>query len=291
MEDWIKAGKIASKAREYGCSLIVEGEKLETVMDKVEEFILKEGAKPAFPAQISLNNIAAHYTSPPGDVLVFEKGDICKLDLGVCVNGAIADTAITKEIGDKNKELVEASKAALDAAIKIIKPGIQLKEIGKVIEKEITSRGFNPIRNLSGHGLGEYQIHTGDSIPNYDNGDETELKEGDTIAIEPFATTGNGFIKEGKLSTIYRVVNTKPTRSPTSRKVFAHIIEEYKTLPFCLRQLNKKFNQMQVRLAINELERAGNLYHYTQLPEASDGLVSQHEHTLIVKEKPIVTTL
>jgi len=100
----------------------------------------------------------------------------------------------------------------------------------------------------------------------------------------------DAFQRSIKLSSIFRVINTKPIRSPTSRKVFAHIIEKYKSLPFCIRQLTKQFKPAEVRLAIHELEKAGNLFHYTQLPESSGGLVSQNEHTIIVKETPIVTT-
>jgi methionyl aminopeptidase len=290
MEDWIKAGKIASEARKYGYSLIKVGASIKEVQDKIEAFIEEKNAIPAFPAQISLNSLAAHYTSTSEDKTLFKEGDLAKLDLGVCINGAIADTAITKDLGN-NKKLVEASKAAFTEAAKLAKPGTELREIGKVIEETITSYGFNPIRNLSGHGLGEYQIHTGNTIPNFDNGDKTKLKENQTIAIEPFATTGDGLIKEGKPSTIYMLVNSKPVRSPTSRKVLAHILEKYKTLPFCTRQLNKAFSPVQVTLAIRDLEKVGNLHHFTQLPEKSNGLVSQHEHTIIVKEKPIITTL
>jgi len=291
MDNWIKAGKIASKARTYGYSLIKEGVIIREVLDKIEAFIEKEGGKAAFPAQISINQIAAHYTSLPSDILTFQKGDICKLDLGVSIEGAIADTAITKEIGNKNQKLVEASKIALEEALKLIKPGVELNTIGKKINEVITSYGFNPIKNLSGHELGEYQVHTGISIPNYNDGNKTLLKENQIIAIEPFATTGEGFVKEGKPSTIYRLINTKPIRSPSSRKIQKYLEEEFKTLPFCIRQLTKKFSQPQVSLAIRELEKAGNIYQYPQLPEKSNGLVSQHEHTVIVKDKPIITTL
>ena len=290
MEDWITAGKIASEARKYGYNLIIEGASMKEVLDKIEAFIEENKAIPAFPVQISLNSLAAHYTSTSTDETVFQKGDLAKLDLGVSVNGAIADTAITKDLGN-NKKLVEASKAALEKAVKIAKPGTELREIGKVIEDTIKSYGYNPIKNLSGHGLAKYQIHTGNTIPNFDNKDKTKLKENQTIAIEPFATTGDGYIKEGKPSTIYMLINSKPVRSPTSRKVLAHIQEKYQTLPFCPRQLEKTFAPLQVNLAIKELTKAGNLHHFTQLSEKTNGLVSQHEHTVIVKDNPIITTL
>jgi len=292
MDNWIEAGKIASKARNYGYDLLIEGAKLIDILEKVENYILENNGKPAFPPQISLNNIAAHYCSPIEDDTILKKGDIAKLDLGVHIEGAIADTAITREIStNTNKKLIQASEEALQEAIKLVKPGVELREIGKKINKIITSYGFNPIRNLSGHGIDRYEVHSGLTIPNYDNGDTTKLKENQVIALEPFATTGKGMIKEGKPSRIYRLGEPGPIRDNTSRQILEYIKQEFKTLPFCERQLLKKFKPFQIRFALQRLSNEDIIHQYTQLPEESDGIVSQTEHTIIVKEKSIVTTL
>ena len=90
------------------------------------------GGKPAFPTQLSINEIAAHYNPFVNDETKFKEGDLVKLDLGVHINGAVADIAVTVDLGD-HAALVKASKDALQAAIDFIKPGVELREVGKVI--------------------------------------------------------------------------------------------------------------------------------------------------------------
>ena len=286
MKDWIKAGEIASSAREYGKKLIKVGASHLEVTEKIEAKIISLGGEIAFPTQISINNIAAHYTSLfEGDVK-FKEGAVCKLDLGVHVNGAIGDTAVTVDLGS-NDSLVKASLNALNAAIKIAKPGVSVNEIGKVIHKEITSLGFSPIVNLGGHGLDKWKIHTAPSIPNFDNGDKTKLVEGQVIAIEPFASNGSGLIFEGKGSEIYQLEKEGNIRDANARKILKFVSEKYKTLPFAKRQL--PFNKLQLTVGLSALKRNGFLHEYGVLPEKKEGsLVSQHEHTLIIGDR--VTT-
>lgn len=285
MDDWIKAGEIAGKARDFGVKLIKKGEKLIIVTEKVEEKIYELGGKLAFPTQISRNEVAAHYNAFVNDETVFDN-DIVKIDVGVQINGAIGDTATTVDLTGENEALVKASRDALNNALKIVKPGVKLNEIGRVIQETISNAGFAPIRNLCGHGLGEYQIHDSPSVPNFDNGDETELEGGQTIAIEPFASTGSGIVVEGKESEIYKFLEKKPTRNPMARKVMAFIEEEYNGLPFAKRHLFKKFGN--VNLALKLLERGGILHQYHHLVDKTKGLVSQAEHSVIVGKK--VTT-
>ena len=186
IENHIKAGKIASEALQYGKSLIKSGTKVIDVLDAVENKIIELGGEMAFPAQISLDQFAAHSCSDLIDETVLAK-QVVKLDVGVHIEGQIADNALTVDLSGKYEDLVKASRDALNNALKIVKAGVELREIGKVIEDTIKSYGFEPVRNLSGHGLGLYQIHTNPSIPNFDNGSNVKLKEGDVIAIEPFA--------------------------------------------------------------------------------------------------------
>ena len=88
------------------------------------------------------------------------------------------------------------------------------------------------------HLLKEYKVHGELTIPNYDNGDNTSLKEGMIVAIEPFATTGEGIVVEGKPSSIFRLEHKKPTRDANARKAIEFIENEFKTLPFSKRNLN-----------------------------------------------------
>lgn len=283
-QDWEKAGKIASEAREFGKKLIKEGASLIEVTEKIEEKIISLGGQLAFPAQISLNEVAAHYNALVDEKIIFGK-DIAKLDIGVHINGAIGDTACTVDLTGENKDLVKASEEALKNALKMVKPGVKVNEIGFKIHETITSYGFSPIRNLCGHGLGLFNIHDKPSIPNFDNGDETVLEKDDVIAIEPFATKGSGIVIEGKNSEIYRFVRRKATRNPNARKIMDFIEKEFKELPFSKRILTKKFGNVTLPLLL--LEKDGIIDQYKQLVERSKGLVSQAEHSVVVGKKVI----
>lgn len=288
MDNWKKAGKIAGEALEYGKKLVKPGISLLEVADKIEEKIIKSGAKPAFPVNISLNEVAAHSVPGYKDQRVFKKGDIVKLDVGAHIEGCIGDTAVTVDLGD-NKNLVKASEEALNEAIKLCKPGVKLGEIGRVIQEKIQGYGFSPIKNLSGHEIKEYTQHAGMTIPNYDNKSDIKLKENQVIAIEPFATTGSGLIFEGKPSGVYKLESDRNTRNPLAREILKFIKEEYKTLPFAKKWILNKFG-LKGNFALNILEKEKIIYSYSELPEKAKGLVSQAEHTVLVKDKPIILT-
>jgi len=279
-EKYIKAGKIASEALEFAKSLVKPGVKLVDVCDKTEEKIKELGGSLAFPVQVSLDDTAAHFCPDEDDETVFEKQVVC-IDVGVHVDGFIGDNALTIDLSKENEDLVKASREALDNAIKILKPGIKLNEIGKTIHETITKYNFSPVRNLSGHGLEEYGIHTKPTIPNYDNGDETELKENDIIAIEPFASKGAGIIYESGDGTVFALINKKPVRNMMARNVLKEI-ETYNDLPFCKRWLTKKFGIAKVNFALRELKQLEIIRDYPPLVDKAHGLVSQAEHTVLI---------
>jgi len=282
------AGKTAAEILDYGKKLIKPGVKLKEVTNKIEEKIYSMKATPAFPPQLSLNSIAAHYYSDNKDETEFKEADLVKLDIGIHIRGNIADTAATVDLSQNNEEIVKASKEALDAALKLFIPGTKLRVIGKEIEAVIKSHGFNPIKNLSGHEIKAYDLHAGLTVPNFDNKDETKLEDGQVFAVEPFATTGDGYVKDGKLSGIYFLVNPKNVRS--GREVLNFIADNFQTLPFHKKYLVKKFGEFKTNFALRILERDEIIHQYNQLVERSNGLVSQAEHTVIVKDKPIITT-
>ncbi|MBS3117478.1 type II methionyl aminopeptidase [Candidatus Woesearchaeota archaeon] len=283
--EWLKAGMAASAALWFGEKLIKPGVKVLEVAEKVEEKIKDMGAKCAFPANISINSVAAHYCAMPKDPLEFKEGDIIKLDVGAHVNGCIADNATTISL-TKDKDLEKAARKALDQAIKVIQPGTQVRQIGQVIEETIKGCGFNPIRNLGGHSIEKYIVHAGVFIPNYDNGDKRTLSEGMTIALEPFATTGMGMVKNGKPSGIYRLIRKKPVRNQAARKILETVEKEYKTLPWAKRWIRTPMAEF----AISLLEKEEAINQYAQLVEQTGGVVSQAEHAMIVKDKPLILT-
>jgi methionyl aminopeptidase len=291
IDDYIKAGRIAAEAREYGKSLIKIGENLLEVTEKIEEKIISLGGDFAFPPQISINSIAAHFCPDSDDKIIFKEGDVVKIDVGVHINGCVGDTASTVILGNdpELKKLQEASREALNQAIKLIKPGMKIGEIGKAIEETIRNKGFNPVINLSGHGLNKYIIHDSPSIPNIDNKSQETLKEGQVIAIEPFASTGSGIVYESGNSTLFALGEIKPVRSPMTREVLRSL-EEYNGLPFTKRWLVKKHGLGKTSFALREMKILDMIREYPPLQDKAKGLVSQAEHTIIVKEKPIITT-
>ncbi len=291
IEDWTKAGKIASEVRQYGRTLIKEGASLLEVTETVEKKIMQLNGKIAFPVQISRNNIAAHYCPDIEDKTVFQRGDVIKIDVGVHINGCIGDTACTVYLGDDPKiiELVRASEEALESAIKNIRNGIFIGEIGALIQKAISSHGFAPIRNLSGHGLEKFAVHSSPNIPNFATGDRNKVEE-QVIAIEPFATNGAGIVVEGTTANVFSLVNKKPVRDNISRAVLKKI-DEYEGLPFARRWLEQEFSKPKADFALRQLLRQEIIQQYPPLSDMGKGLVSQAEHTLIVSDKIIVTTL
>ena len=287
-KDYLKAGKIAAEALKYGASLIKPGASWIEIADKIEKKIVDLGGGIAFPAQMSLNDVAAHFIPGLGEDIILKDEIIC-LDVGAHVNGAIADNACTIDLSGKHAELVKASREALDEAIKLVKPGVEVRKIGEKIHEIITSYGFSPVRNLCGHGVGPYQIHTIPSLPNFDNGNTTKLEKDQVIAIEPFASTGAGLIYESGEPTVFELANKKPVRSMITRQVLKEI-EGFKGLPFTLRWLTKKFGEPKVKFALREMRQMKMLREHPSLVDKNHGLVSQAEHTMIVKDKTVITT-
>src|SRR3989338_4274576 len=295
-EKILKAGKIASEVKEYAKTIIKKQMLLLEIAEKIEKKIIELGGKPAFPVNTSINEIAAHYTPSADDSSVAH--GLLKIDLGVHIDGWIADTAISFDLenSEQNKKLIQASKDALENAIELVSKKIEKKEIittgeiGKKIQETIESKGFLPIINLSGHQIERYNLHAGLTIPNIDN-KSTEIIKPGLYAIEPFATNGNGKIRDGKPSGIYMLTNSKNPRTPIAREVLNYIAEEYQTLPFCSRWLVKKFNTKAL-FALKELEANGNLHQFSQLIEISNSKVSQTEHTIFIDEngEVVVTT-
>ncbi len=286
LESYKKAGKIAAEALVYGKEMIKPGAKMVEVCDAVEDKIVSLGGGIAFPAQISCNEIVAHYCPTEECDIVFEDQVAC-LDVGVHVGGYIGDNAVTVDLSGKYSELVKASREALNAALKIIAPGVTLSEIGKTVQEVISSYDFAPVRNLSGHGLGKFDVHTKPSIPNFDTGDDTALVEGTVIAIEPFASAGQGVVSEGSSNSLFMLTADRSVRNTFTRQVLKEI-QGYNGLPFTTRWLTRKFGAAKTRFALKELNNNNMLREFPPLVDT--GLVSQAENTVYVCEKPVVLT-
>ncbi len=287
-ERWFKAGKIASEILEWSKSLINPGAKLLDIANAIENKIREKGALPAFPVNLSINETAAHYTPVKDDPLVLSD-QLLKVDIGICYEGAIGDTAYTVDLSGKRTRLVEAPRQALAHVMNILKIGLPIAEIGKIVEETIVSYGFQPIRNLSGHGVALYKIHTGPSIPNYDTKEKIVLEKGMLIAIEPFATTGEGRIKDAGDIIIFEEISHRQIRSPLARQILQDI-EKFQHLPFARRWLDEKYGVNKVSLALHQLKMNGNIQGHAPLVEVSNGMVSQAEHTFLIDDEVVCLT-
>jgi len=281
-----RAGRIARKAREKALSIVREGVSLIEVCNLLEGLILDEGAKPAFPCNICINDVAAHYTPTIGDTSIIPPKSLVKIDIGVCVDGYIADTAITISLDTSLQPMVEAVNTALLEAVKIVKPGVQASTIGGLIQRVITSRGFKPIRNLTGHEIARYNLHAGLSIPNIQTARSEKLQLNHVYAIEPFATTsdGGGEVVSSKITTIYRlnVEKLKLEKLEEEKKLLELIYERFNSLPYTPRWIPdfERFSRVHERIA-----RMGKIYSYPVLVERKGKPVAQAEHTITVTEK------
>ena len=277
LEKYREAGRILKIVRAEAVEMIRVGNSLLKVAEFVENRTIALGGRPAFPCNISRNDEAAHATPKAGDSDVFGK-DMVKLDLGVHVDGYIADSAVTVDLSG-NPDILKAAEEALAAAIDLARPGITTGKIGAAIEDSIRSYGLNPIMNLTGHGLSQYEAHDEPPVPNKHVEGGVILREGDVFAIEPFATDGAGVIHDGSWAEIYSLIRKKPVRMPAVRNVLKQV-EEYRALPFAKRWLESD----KLEFALIQLERAGILHSYPVLLESAGGLVAQAEHTIIITQ-------
>ncbi len=272
------AGKILSEVRSEAVKKVKKGESVLSAAEFTENLIREKGGEPAFPVNISRNDEAAHATPCFNDKSVFGS-EMVKLDIGVHIDGYIADTAITIDLSG-NPKLVEAAEAALNKAIEFVHDGVNTSEIGGVIEDAISSFGFKPVTNLTGHGLAQYIQHAPPQIPNRRTSHGVVLREGDIVALEPFATNGSGKIHDaGGNAEIYHVIANRPVRHPAARALLQQI-EKYKTLPFAKRWLGER-----VDFALLQLVKAGIVQAYPVLKEVQGGLISQAEHTILVTKE------
>ncbi|MEM4702977.1 MAG: type II methionyl aminopeptidase [Candidatus Pacearchaeota archaeon] len=283
LQKWREAGKIGAEALDFAKKIIKPGIPLLEFAEKIETFVLEKKAKFAFPINLSIDAVAAH-SSPMHDSIEIAKG-LLKIDIGVSVQGYLSDCAFSIDLTREKKytKLIEASEKALEEAIRMIRPGIELREIGKTIQKTISSYGFAPIINLSGHELKQWKLHSGLTIPNYDNGNKIKLEEDMVLAIEPFATTGSGIVQDGKESGIYRFEEEHKTRDMLARQILGFIKNEYHELPFSARWIVSEFGTRAL-FSLRALEQATCLHHFKQLVEKTRAPVSQAEHTILVTQ-------
>jgi methionyl aminopeptidase len=271
-----EAGEILAQVREETAEMVEVGVSHLEVAEFAEDRIRELGGKPAFPVNISIDEEAAHATPSVDDDSTFGE-EMINLDIGVHVDGWLADTAVTVDLSGHD-DLAEAPAEALEAAIDVVEPGVQTGEIGAAIEEVIESYDYNPVVNLTGHGLGHWDQHTTPNIPNRAVSQGATLEVGDVVAIEPFATDGTGKVSEGAEEEIFALEREGNVRNRQARQALEQITEEFRTLPFATRWIESSRAEM----ALRRLKAQDIIHGYPVLKEDDGKLVSQKEHTLIV---------
>ncbi len=292
-EAYIKAGKMAAEVLARGIKYIEEEAFILEICEKVEDDIRKLGGEPAFPCNVSQNEEAAHYTASPNDRKVVKKGSIVKLDIGVHIDGYIADTAMTVGFSSTWDRMIDAAKWTLEHALKAIEPGMGFSTFGKVVEEKASSLGFKTIENLAGHKLGKYTVHAGESVPNRSRPSVGIFKVGEAYAIEPFLVDrrAKAYVINKGHSNIYRLSNPKRAKDKGLRNLVMDIWNSYKGLPFASRWVYAKFGESGLS-KLKRLEELGVVHGYPILVEASGAPVVQFEHTVLVdRESILITTI
>jgi methionyl aminopeptidase len=284
----MRAGRVSKEARERAVELVREGVLLLDVAEEVEDLMRKRGLRPAFPTCISLDDVAAHYSPTHDDSTRFRKGNVVKLDLGAHLDGWVADTAVTVEVGTRNwTELIRASELALQTAIEAVRPEVPTRQLGAGIQRAIEAHGYRPVRNLTGHTIERYVLHAGKSVPNVAHGHDALLAD-EVVAIEPFASSGAGAVDGKRTGNIYRVLRTKTLAHPASNEFLQRLAAEFRSLPFAERWAHRL--DANAPALLNRLVRSGAVMTYPALLDVEAGIVAQSEHTMIVTPGGAVVT-
>jgi methionyl aminopeptidase len=284
LEKFRLSGKILRETREEMKLFVRENMPIIEVCEKAESLIRAKGGKPAFPCNVSINEVAAHYTSPPGDERTVPEKSVVKVDIGVHVDGYVTDTAFTACFNPEHKRMADTAEHALKTAVENIHGEMPVSRIGGLIENAIRNRGFKPISNLTGHSVGRYLIHAGTSIPNVSQLSFAKVRTGEVFAIEPFVTLpdAEGRVEDSVEMTIFRFVKAKPVASSYAKQLSNYIEANFKTLPFAERWLKGAAPEEKHDEAFKELLRSKTLMAYPVFVEASGKPVTQAEHTVLI---------
>ncbi|MGY5852460.1 MAG: type II methionyl aminopeptidase [Candidatus Thorarchaeota archaeon] len=284
-EKWRRAGVVAREALDIARTMVKPGTKVIDIVEATEKHILEHATGRSFPCNVALNNVAAHYTSPLNDETVIAEGDLVTVDVGAHIDGCISDSAFTIALNPDHADLVKASEEATKVAIRMMRPGAKLNTIGALIEDTIQGFGFEPVRQLSGHQLNEYELHSEKQVPCVSGKSEVLVEEGEIYAIETFASTGSGNVTDLPQPLIYQLLPIRvPVRFKGTKQFLGIARKNYKEFPFAERWLAEKMTHASLKMAIRELERNGALIGHHILAEEKEAFVSQSEHTVIITE-------
>ncbi|KAI5956939.1 MAP2 [Candida jiufengensis] len=310
-EDFRKGAEIHRRVRQKARSSIKPGMTMIEIADLIENSVrnytnndhtLKQGI--GFPTGLSLNHVAAHYTPNTGDKLTLSQNDIMKVDIGIHINGRICDSAFTMTFNEDGKydTILKAVKEATNTGIKESGIDVRLNDIGESIQEVMESYEMEEngkilpikcIKNLNGHNIGDYVIHSGKTVPIVANGDMTKMEEGEIFAIETFGSTGKGYVlPEGECSHYALNQNIDNIKIPSEKAstLLKNIKTNFGTLPWCKRYLERTGEEKYL-LALNHLVRSGIVEDYPPIVDTKGSYTAQFEHTILLHphKKEVVT--
>ena len=218
-----KAGQITAEALLLARDMIRPGISTKEIDTKIQHYIEKCGAKPSFlgyggftgSACISLNEEVIH--GIPSKNVILKEGDIVKIDVGACYRGYNGDSARTYTVGKVSNEalrLIRVTEDSFYEAIKAVKPGNRVGDVGFAVENFVISNGYSVVKQYVGHGVGA-SLHEEPEVPNFGKaGKGPRLYSGMTLAIEPMVNQGTCDVRvkndgwtvvtlDGKLSAHY----------------------------------------------------------------------------------------
>jgi methionyl aminopeptidase len=277
IESYLRAGEVHKEACKIARDRVDEGVKHLEVAEDVESHI-RENAGLAFPVNISVNEEAAHRTPNQSGDAVFQENDVICVDIGVHIDGFVADGAFTIDLSGEFSGLIGATTKALNTAVDTVESGVDVRHLGSVIEDILSDEGYNPIRNLQGHGVSKFDAHTSPSVPNVSGMPSYELEVGDVIAIEPFGCTVDEKVRRTSTANIFELKNNGTLRSRRARNIYDEVKNNYESFPFANRWLENSN-----RIGMQSLVKKDILEPHPVLA-VNNGIVSQSEHTVVVEE-------
>jgi methionyl aminopeptidase len=290
LDVYAQAGVITAQLRSLARKLVVAGAKILGICEALEGEIRERGARPAFPVNVCVGSVAAHFTAPPEGEDILNEGDLVKVDFGAMIDGYLVDTAVTVNLSPIDAGIVEAVEACLDVAIGSVRSGIDISKVGAAVQRRAEAAGFKVIANLTGHEITRYNLHAGGIMPNVSQGYGGKVRPYTIYAIEPFLTYsyGAGFVVERRPGYIFRLGRSRP-KGAAARELQSRAHASFDGLPFAERWLG--LSSAEGRAAFGELVGAGCVSTYPQLVEKNGAPVAQAEHTVaVLPDKVVVLT-
>ena len=289
-ETYIKVGKIHAEVCNKTKPLVKAGISILELTKKIESFIQEyPEVSLSFPVNIQLNN-EVHYTAVVDDKRMISNGDLIKVDIGLHIDGYIADGAFTVSLNKDYDDMVEFTEKALKKAISDLKPGMKLSVIGERLDEVIKDSKYKLIRNLMGHQLNQWELHSKKSILVHGNSSDNKLEPGEAYAVEIFVTDGLGMIKSSQNAYIYALAKyLSPIRDQRIRNLYKKIFDKRRCFPFSERYILEYLKIS--KLDFFSLKKSGNIVEYPLLLELPNSKIAQFEDVIYVdNDKVIIPT-